>query len=286
MSFTALGAPEHLRFDLGGSTPVMLWTFRFRRPRPLIHDIHQALELGVVLSGRILRRYEGSESRLSPGDGWLCASWEPHGGAVLAPDTRLLVAVLSPAWVAASRLASAPSLDLTAAFARPPAHRICRSDATRRNLLDWARRTARLAGDAAASPAHAARRELALLEGLVLAGEGPPQGRRPAPDNHGRLAPALDRVEDSAARVDVADAARACGLSRSQFDRIFRARLGTSFARFCLRRRLAAAADALRSTSLPIKAIAAEHGFTDASHLHRHFVAAFRCSPATYRTRH
>jgi AraC family transcriptional regulator len=80
-----------------------------------------------------------------------------------------------------------------------------------------------------------------------------------------------------------APAARACALSRSQFDRLFVDIMGLPFGRFELRRRVHGAARRLLSSDAPLKAVAADWGFSSASHLTRRFADFYGCSPGEYR---
>jgi len=61
--------------------------------------------------------------------------------------------------------------------------------------------------------------------------------------------------------------------------------MGLSYGKFCLRSRLAAAAQALLDTDLPVQAIADRTGFSDGSHLHRSFASHYGCTPTDYRRR-
>jgi len=45
------------------------------------------------------------------------------------------------------------------------------------------------------------------------------------------------------------------------------------------------AASQLRATNDPVKAVARDWGFTDASHMHRNFVKHYGCTPNEYRVR-
>lgn len=72
------------------------------------------------------------------------------------------------------------------------------------------------------------------------------------------------------------------GLDRYALHRQFRRYYGTSPHRFVTMRRLARGRRLL-ATALPIAEIAAELGFADQSHFHRHFVKAFGRTPGDWR---
>jgi len=85
--------------------------------------------------------------------------------------------------------------------------------------------------------------------------------------------------------VSVTAAARNCGMGRSAFGTLFSRLMGISFPEFGLRYRLSGAAAQLARTDAPLKAVALDWGFTDASHLHRTFCRRYGCTPADYRKR-
>ena len=72
-------------------------------------------------------------------------------------------------------------------------------------------------------------------------------------------------------------------LSRSSFTRAFRARTGTTVAKWVLEQRLSAARELLESTALPIDDVAATTGFGGAALFRQHFVRAFGATPSQYR---
>lgn len=78
--------------------------------------------------------------------------------------------------------------------------------------------------------------------------------------------------------------ARTAGMSRSTFSRHFAATYGTGPMDFVLGQRLGEAATLLRSTSLPVKAVAAAVGFDSRSYFSRAFRAKFGVDPTAYRT--
>ncbi len=74
-------------------------------------------------------------------------------------------------------------------------------------------------------------------------------------------------------------------LDARAFSGLFRLVTGMSSRQFCLYARMAHVARELALTDRPVDHLAAELGFTDASHLHRHLVKQYGCTPAQYRRR-
>jgi transcriptional regulator GlxA family with amidase domain len=72
-------------------------------------------------------------------------------------------------------------------------------------------------------------------------------------------------------------------LSRSSFTRAFRARTGSTVAKWVLAQRLAAARELLEGTSLPVDAVASTTGFGGAALFRQHFGRAFGATPSQYR---
>jgi AraC-like DNA-binding protein len=77
--------------------------------------------------------------------------------------------------------------------------------------------------------------------------------------------------------------AACCGLSRSYFEKAFKASLGMPPHRWQMQQRLQRAGDMLEQTEDSIGAIASRCGFADQSHLTRMFRAAMGSSPAAWR---
>jgi AraC-like DNA-binding protein len=100
------------------------------------------------------------------------------------------------------------------------------------------------------------------------------------------LKPALDAGRTARRLITAEEAASLCGLSVNGFNNKFRRQMGCSFAEWALRRRFGGAARALTSTDAPVSDIAADWGFTDASHLHRVLQRFTGCTPRQYRQRY
>ncbi|MCK4601623.1 MAG: helix-turn-helix transcriptional regulator [Phycisphaerae bacterium] len=98
-----------------------------------------------------------------------------------------------------------------------------------------------------------------------------------------KIAKALSLVFENNRFVSTQEAARSCSMNRNAFGRKFKEIMGIPFSEFGLRYRISEAAKQLRNTDLPTKAIAAEWGFTDASHLYRCFLKYYGYSPTEYR---
>ena len=99
-----------------------------------------------------------------------------------------------------------------------------------------------------------------------------------------RLQTLLQRVEDDcAAPFSVAVAAALCGCSASHFMRWFKKMTGTTFTAYLNERRLATAAELLRTTDDTVLTIAGQVGFDNLSNFNRQFKARFGMTPRQYR---
>jgi AraC-like DNA-binding protein len=100
-----------------------------------------------------------------------------------------------------------------------------------------------------------------------------------------RLVPVLKWIEQNISEHDftVADLARQVYLSETHFRRLFHEVFGTSPVQFIRQRRIERACSLLRSTTNPIKQIAADCGFAEEAFFSRVFHQALGTSPAAYR---
>jgi AraC family transcriptional activator of mtrCDE len=99
-----------------------------------------------------------------------------------------------------------------------------------------------------------------------------------------RLAAAVhDILTRPAGSHSLVELARVAGMSRSAFAKAFSETFGETPMDFVLRTRLHHAAQLLRISDLPVKAIAASAGFASRSHFSRAFKAVFGVDPSAYR---
>ncbi|HEX6620629.1 MAG TPA: AraC family transcriptional regulator [Solirubrobacteraceae bacterium] len=227
--------------------------------------------VGIVLAGGMRVRRGREVHRFAPGDvcawdpsarhegrPWRSARWQARLVVLELPDVHELVrdpdaagadvALASPR-VRDPRLALG-FLELHAALEQP-AWRLERDTL----LQEW---LCALAGpDAAATAPRAARRDPALRRACELVGD------------------------DLARNLTLSEVAATAGVSRHRLTRLFRAAYGLPPHRFVLAQRIRAARRLLERGAAPAEA-AAQAGFFDQSHLHRHFVRTLGMTPAAY----
>ena len=89
-------------------------------PSSLGNDMHQAFEMGVLLSGSEERHFEGVVIQVDRGDMWLCGAWEPHGFMAKTAGTRELVLQFLPDFLGEEMFEGVSWLSL---FSAPPESR-------------------------------------------------------------------------------------------------------------------------------------------------------------------
>jgi len=267
------------------------WGARFyehREAEPLDIHVHPGAEIGLVVAGEERIHFGSQVIRCRQGDAWLCAPWEPHGWEVPASGVRNLVLIFLPEFLGEEMVGTIPWLAL---FAVPPTIRPrLRTPETRRRVLTIASQM-----DDESANQHRGWQDVVRLQLLqilielsrdweLLEADAQKNLSQPTQADLLRLLPALTLVHSTPERrVTVADAAAACALSQSRFQHAFRATMGISFGRFCLRNRLGLAAHLLLRTDRTLYSIAEETGFHDHSHLHRSFVAMYGVAPGDFR---
>jgi AraC-like DNA-binding protein len=257
-------------------------------PAPLGTDMHQAFEVGVLLSGQEERHFEDTIVSVKPGDMWLCGAWEPHGWRASAAGTRELVLQFLPDFLGEEVFDGISWLSL---FSAPPEQRPrLDGEAGRKEALAIAKDLRREMRERRRGWLAAVRLGILRLL-LMLTREWDPEdlpgrGYTVRTGNLGKIMPAVRLVHSHPTRrLSLNEAAATCGLSVSQFGYLFRHLMGLSFGKFCMRVRLAYVAQLLLTTNLAVDPIAEAAGFSDASHLHHAFAQVYGSTPARYRTR-
>src|SRR4029077_15958219 len=83
--------------------------------------------------------------------------------------------------------------------------------------------------------------------------------------------------------VPLKEVARECGLSASHFSHAFRRTLGVAPHNWLIEQRIVLSKEKLRDDRLLLADVAAECGFSDQSHLTRHFKRIVGVSPGAWR---
>lgn len=256
-------------------------------PAPLGTDMHQAFEIGVLLSGCEERHFEDFVIPVNPGEMWLCGAWEPHGWRASRSGTRELVLQFLPDFLGEEMFGGVSWLSL---FSAPPDQRPRVTMQRRREeALSVAQDLRREMKERSRGWLAAVR--LGILRLLLMLSRGWEPVSASGRDHTVRtgslpkIMPAVRLVHSHPTRrLSLREAAATCGLSVSQFGYVFRQVMGLSFGKFCRRARLAYVAQLLLTTELSVEAIADASGFSDASHLHHAFVQTYGSTPARYRS--
>lgn len=275
---------QKLLLPISEKLPVAGSTYTHARRLSMSYDMHFALEFGIVLSGRMQREYRDGKYTVGVGGVWYCGIWEPHGWRVLRAPCRVVVLVIQPQALAQMRFDEAPWFDPMRPFTGPPLQRPQpRADETAR-ICDLGERLWEICRS---RPSYYTQWLRLLFQECLLVLNRHSSDRRPpmSTEYAGRINRAIEAVYQNNRLITAQEAADLCGMSRNRFNKAFTSMIGISFARYALRYRLNGAAAMLAQGDLPLKQVAAEWGFTDASHLHHCFVQHYGCGPADYRRR-
>ncbi len=250
---------------------------------------HSGVEIGVVLRGQQQIRFSSLDLTCQRGDVWMVNMWEPHAWRIPPPGITHVVLVVAPEFIGDELAGEVPWMSL---FTVPPSERPrVVSEEMRTTVLDIGRTMFREIRERRPHWRSVLRLEMIRLlvemrrswdsESLLPMTEGGTHARA-----FQRVMPALSLLNtEPRRRISLAEAASSCGLSPSRFHTLFHEAMGVSFSTLALRSRVSAAAQLLAHTDRSVGAIADECGFSHDSHLHRHFVQAFGCTPKQYRER-
>ncbi len=251
-------------------------------------DMHYALELGIIISGRMKRYYQNWETEIGPGQAWFCGMWEPHGWSVTTPSCKHLGIILLPEALLSTRIPEAAYIDWMAPFTAAPEARPQAEGSACEEVLAIIRRfMPRLAWNNPHLGAWSKLLALRLLATLQSGWINPSGSPLTVGDQECRLLNlAMELVVSSHRMITTEEAAEACAVSATTFRETFRKMMGLSFSQFDLRYRLSQAATQLLDTASPIATIASEWGFSDVDHLSRLFKQHYGVSPMAYRQRY
>ncbi|EPR39814.1 AraC protein arabinose-binding/dimerization [Desulfovibrio sp. X2] len=243
-----------------------------------VPHVHETYAVGVCLAGAEGFSHQGSEHVLTPGAVATINPDDVHTGEAATPDGWVYRMFYPAPELVARLLGRAP--EETPRFAAPLAQD-----------RELALRLARLHGALAALPLDLARASL-FCETFseIFTRHASLPAPRPEPGAPG-LARAFALIREAGSAENAGDGAeggpalevlaREAGLSPWHFLRSFRRRYGLTPHALLVQRRCAAAARLMRQGLPPAQAAAAA-GFTDQSHLTRHFKRIYGITPGVY----
>ncbi len=277
---------QQLGLTFENALPIYAGLVNIEKEEPPEYDMHYAVEVGLILSGRMRRYYRGWQTDLEAGQVWYCGIAEPHGVEILEFPCEHLVLVMLPEVLVDQNLLEIPQINLFAPFLAPPEKRPQAIGPTRQELLAIARRY--LSNTPSSGLGYSVETRLFATELLLLLQQNweTPPGQFPHPsENYDVVGRAVSLCLEKRGRITTREAAAACGVGSSTFHRAFQRLMGLTFTKFTLRYRLGQVAYQLLKTDNTISSIARDWGFTDDSHLHRCFTRHYHCSPGVYRER-
>ena len=275
---------DQREYGLSPTNPILMVDDYYDNLDMSMYDVHYDYEVGVVCSGRVLRKYRGVEIELGPGDVWVTGIWEPHGFELYEVPSEMLVFLVSPESIGDI---CPPGFDWIKIFSLENIRTPKISEQNKVNILnvcDKARSKFNQSGGIVT--AWLSNLFTAIL--LCILDDNMEEYQKANIGNdgfvsHDEIKKVIDLVFRRDGNVSVAEAAAVCMMSISHFSRVFKKATGITFARFTLGYRIKKSAASLAEGKEPIKKIASDWGFKDASHYTKSFEKFFGMTPSYFR---
>lgn len=249
------------------------------------YDMHYELEIGIVLSGSIIRYYSNTKEVLSKGQIWLSNVWEPHRLETYGTPSEVAIFFIKPDAITNIDILSISELDWVAPFFSTPEKRPqMKNKIEKNNVLDIVRRANEILRNKSKNSNILI--QLLAMELLTRIQENwikEPIDTKKQITDYLKISPALNIIYHNTKLISIKDAAKACALSEKTFSRNFKNIMGCTFSQFSLGYRVRSSAEELINESLPIKQIVYKWGFTDESHYNKLFQKYFNCNPGEYK---
>lgn len=279
---------QYLKLDHGvtESTPVVLKYDTWGETGRGQFDMHYEVELGIVVSGKMIRQHGTWEHLFSKGDIWFNSIWEPHGTEIIEVPIELLMFHIYPPALAQMNFPENDYINWLSFFTCSIENRLSKLTKNPGLPLQVANLAIDLMNKEKKNPLYNLKVRQLMMELLIaVAEEEPPEIKKNkvSYSDYAKINQAIKLVFSSQEMVTFNRAVEESGLNRTQFARYFKEFMGMSFAKFALRYRLGNAAKELLTTNMSVKEIAAKWGFTDSSHFYRNFVKNYGIIPTDYR---
>jgi AraC-like DNA-binding protein len=278
---------EIARFDLGltRENPFLVRHWRITDAPECSYDMHYGLEMGIVLAGRV-KRYYADNLTLDylPGQVWFSGIWDLHGWRVTLTPFESVILYILPEFGSSTHFAEAPQVNLIAPFLAEPSARPIVPARKREAFLELGRKLIQTSQNRISL--HQAWLRHLFIETLLHVYDFWQPPHRPNESAAGAFAQiqsAIQLVFESRCYISEKNAAKACQMNLSAFNKFFRQIIGMSFFNFALRYRINGVAMDLLGTNSPVKEIAGRWGFRYLSNMGRCFKKYYGCSPQDYR---
>lgn len=281
---------KYIKLDHGVSsaTPVVLKHDYWDKLGRGQFDMHYEVELGIVVSGKMIRKHAEWEHLFTEGDVWCNSIWEPHGTEITGIPIELLMFHIYPPTLAQMHFPEFDRINWLSLFTRPIEQRVTSLSKNPDLSLKIAKSAIDLLKKQKQAPflLYNLKVRQLMMELLIAVAEENPVNLNTEFTSHSdyqKINKAIELVFSSNRLITFEEAVKVSGINRTQFAQTFKEFMGMSFAKFALRYRLEGAADDLRYTAMAVKEIAGKWGFTDSSHFHRHFVRNYHATPEVFR---
>lgn len=257
---------QHFYYHLDESKPVEVLHHVHEQQNGWF-DMHYELEMGIVLTGKMKRSYDGVDLELGPGEVWFCNMWEPHGFQITSTPCEVIVFEIFPPMIHHNLL----NYNWLDPFISSVSQRPQSTIHDKNEVLAIATRVKLELGR---SPKDIVRLQLLMFELIHLVSRGTndkPTDKAPVNiSSQHRIAPAMELVFRERRFIPLEEAAKACALSKNGFSQLFSKLMSTTFPKFALNYRIRGALHEHSHSGKKLEAIATDWGFTDASHLHKY----------------
>ena len=242
---------------------------------------HNAIEITCTVSGSVTVHFDGKEERLTAGDVFLCDSCVPH--SVSSPDGNVGILLQLPFLFLKKYIPDVENY----VFAFDPHSK---KDDEKKSIEKLRNIILKMKDIFEQKPSGGILKFNSLMFSLLYVLQNDfarPLGehsRRPVLKAYSRLEPVLSYCDEHyREQISLSDAAQIACLQEEYFCHLFKKNMGMTFLRYLNELRLSHIYRDLMETELPVKQIAAEHGFSNYKLFRTMFREKFNTTPAEYR---
>lgn len=277
---------RHYDHKLSSANPFLIEFIRRKEPMkyPVLPDIHGSAHFGFIVSGTINAGICGQKFELGKGSSYLTAPWEPHGTFRHSKDFELILITFSEEEMLKSFFG-----------AKDLPRRLIRMRLEERMNFLQHQESAEIISNTFENLKNSTMcdditermQQWNIITGmfikLVKKTNSETSGNELSADQQ-RMSRAVELISRSSGRqTTLSEAAKACSLSPSRFNHIFKRTFGIPFAKYEVHYRLNNAADTISRENIPIKELAEMWGFYDESHFIHKFKKHFSVTPGRFR---